>query len=238
MKNGLKSGSENPRAFYVLSVFSMAYLVIMLFDSIMTNRYVGTDTLYVLGGTLSSPLLFILDGLITELFRRKMAVFIIIFVFVFQTIFSVLTYLVSAKAPYPSFFHAYKDYYDILGPSLLWINFSGLFAYLVANILNSYLVMEFKILAKGRFFWVRSIGASFMAEIIYTAIAVTLMEMNRISTDGVFKIIAASFCIKVLYTMVLAYPADRLINKLKSFTGLDPYDKPKSLWVSNRMKGL
>lgn len=179
MKSGLKSGSESPKAFYVLSVFSMAYLVIMLFDSIMINRYMGADTLYVLGGTLSSPLLFILDGLITELFRRKMAVFIIIFVFVFQTIFSVLTYLVSAKAPYPSFFHAYKDYDDILGPSLLWANFSGLFAYL-----------------------------------------------------------AASFCIKVLYTMLLAYPVDRLINKLKSFTGLDPYDKPKSLWVSNRMKGL
>lgn len=230
--------TENIKIFYVLSVFSMAYLVIMLFDSIMTNRYVGTDALYVLGGTLSSPLLFILDGLITELFRRKMAVFIIIAVFLFQTVFSFFSCLISAKAPFPSFFHSYAAYYEILGPSLLWINFSGLIAYLAANILNSYLIMEFKILAKGKFFWIRSIGASFIAEITYTAIAVTLMEMNRLSAGGVFKIILASFCIKVLYTIILSYPADRLINKLKVFTGLDPYDKPKLLWLSNRMKNL
>ena len=78
----------------------------------------------------------------------------------------------------------------------------------------------------------------FSAEITYTAIAVTLMEINRLSTGGISKVIIISFCIKVLYTAILAFPADKLITRLKVFTGLDPYDKPTLFWVSKRLKNL
>jgi queuosine precursor transporter len=217
---------ENPYAYITLTVLSMFYMSIMLCNAILTNRYIGSDTLFVLGGTFTSPLIFILDDIITEIYGYRVARAVIIIGFVAQTFFVLICQL-ALMAPHPLFFTEQSSYAYVLGLSLLRINISGFIAYIAANLINSYILSRWKVLLKGRYFWLRSLGSSSFAEAIYSFIAIIMMEMASIPLHSILKVVMISFLIKVAYSMVFAWPMDYLVNYLKKFTGIDVYDFPK-----------
>ena len=62
---------SNPSGYKVLLCLGMLYLSILLCNIILTNRYVGIDQLYILGGTLTSPFTFILDDIVAEIYGYK-----------------------------------------------------------------------------------------------------------------------------------------------------------------------
>jgi len=221
------SSAASANSYKILIILSMFYMSIMLCNAILTNRYVGTDVFFILGGTLTSPFLFVLDGIIAEIYGYKITRTLILVGFLAQTFF-VSVCLVITVAPAPSFFSSEtKQIYSLLlGPSLSWINISGFFAYFIANLSNSYMITRWKILLKGRYFWLRSTGSSIFAEALYSFIAILMMEFQRISLNNVFKIVLISFLIKVSYSLIFAGPATLIIQYIKRKTGLDTYDLP------------
>ena len=104
---------------------------------------------------------------------------------------------------------------------------SGFIAYIVANLANSYILSRWKVLLKGRYFWLRSLGASTISEALYSLIAILMMEIGSIPNNKILKVVAISFSIKAFYSIVLAAPANILVNYLKNLTGMDVYDFPK-----------
>ena len=217
---------DNPYAYNILIFISMFYMSIMLCNAILTNRYIGSDLLFVLGGTFTSPLVFVLDDIITEIYGYRITQSVILTGFIAQTLFVVICQLVLL-APHPLFFKEQAAYNYVLGFSLLRINISGFVAYIVANLANSYILSRWKVLLKGRYFWLRSLGASTISEALYSLIAILMMEIGSIPNNRILKVVAISFSIKVLYSIVLAGPANLLVNHLKRITGMDVYDFQK-----------
>lgn len=224
------------RAMYVLIVLSILYITILLFDTIMTNRYIGNTSFYILGGTLTSPIIFLLDDIITEIYGYKSTFFLIFFAFFSQTLFSLFSYFVVnmphpgiiARSSYAEMNHHIAYYYDsyklILGQSLLRMDLGGFLAYSIANIFNSKVISRWKVLVKGRIFWIRSLTSSAVAEILYTSIAILIMELRSIPLTGVFKIIVISYTIKMMFNLTSSYPGQLLTNYLKKYTNLDVFD--------------
>lgn len=217
---------ENPHGYKVLIFISMIYMSIMLCNAILTNRYIGSDVLFVLGGTFTSPFVFILDDIIAEIYGYKITRAVILTGFIAQTIFVIICLLVI-NAPHPSFFTNQEAYTSVLGLSLLRINISGFIAYIVANLANSYILTRWKVLLKGRYFWLRSVGSSTISEALYSLIAILMMELASIPLKSILQVAAVSFSIKVLYSILFAGPANLLVNYLKKITGIDVYDFPK-----------
>src|SRR3990167_205501 len=142
---------DNPYGYKVLIVISMLYMSIMLCNAILTNRYIGSDALFVLGGTFTSPFVFILDDIIAEIYGYKITQSVILAGFMAQIIFVIICQL-ALMAPHPSFFTEQESYNYVLGLSLLRISISGFLAYIIANLANSYILCRRKILLKGRYF--------------------------------------------------------------------------------------
>ena len=229
-----KSVIDNPLGYKFLVIVSMLYMSIMLCNAILTNRYIGMDTLFVLGGTFTSPFIFLMDGVIAEIYGYKIAQCIIFSGFFSQIIFTVVCQAVVV-APYPSFFTEKSAYSYILGVSLLRIGISGFTAYIVANLLNSYIISKWKVLLKGRYFWLRSFCSSAFTEAVYSCIAIFMMELNAIPLHKVMKLIIISYLIKALYSLVFALPASFFVTYIKKATGIDVYDLPKKFTPSNRL---
>lgn len=204
----------------------MIYMSIMLCNAILTNRYIGTDALFVLGGTLTSPFVFILDDIIAEIYGYKITQSVILSGFTAQTLFVLICQFV-VTAPYPSAFKEYIAYHHILGPSLLRIDISGFAAYIIANLINSYIITRWKILLKGRYFWLRSLGSSTFSEALYSFLAIVMMELQSIPMKDILKVVAISYAIKAAYSILLAFPAHLAVNAVKKMTGIDVYDFPK-----------
>jgi queuosine precursor transporter len=214
---------DKPKGYRVLLIISMFYMSIMLCNAILTNRYIGTDALFVLGGTFTSPLVFILDDIIAEIYGYRITQSVILTGYIAQTFFALVCAVVLIT-PSPSFFQEQHAYATILGNSLLWIDLSGFFAYITANLLNTYILTRWKVLLKGRKFWLRSIGSSIFSEAFYSFLAILIMEFKSVSLDNIFKIVALSFGIKVIYCLIFAFPGNFLVAKLKKITGIDVYD--------------
>ena len=216
---------ENPYEYKVLIIISMIYMSIMLCNAILTNRYIGSDVLFVLGGTFTSPLVFVLDDIIAEIYGYKITRSLILAGFLAQTLFVVIC-LFAINAPHPSFFKEQTAYTTVLGWSLLRINISGFFAYIVANLANSYILTRWKVLLKGRYFWLRSLGSSTISEALYSLIAILMMEIASLPLKSILQVMTISFSIKAIYSIVLAGPANMLVHYLKKLTGIDVYDFP------------
>lgn len=216
----------NQAGYKFLVIFSMFYMSIMLFNAITTNRYIGTDMLFVLGGTFTSPLIFVLDDIIAEIYGYKTARSVIIYGFIAQILFAIVSIAVIA-APHPEFFNKNDHYSTILGHSLFQITVSGFFAYIIANLINSYIITRWKVLVKGKMFWLRSIGSSAFSEILYSFIAILAMQFGSIPMSDILKVALLSCTIKIAYSVVLAFPANLLTNHVKKVTGIDVYDVPK-----------
>lgn len=218
---------SNATGFKFLVCLSMLYMSIMLFNAVLTNRYLGTDTLYVLGGTLTSPFIFILDDIIAEIYGYKITQTVIIAGFAAQTLFSILCLLVLA-APHPSFFTNQAAYSSILGMTLFRINLSGFAANLIANLMNSYIISRWKVLLKGKKFWLRSLGSSTIAEAFYSFLAIMMMEFKSIPFHDILRVVLLSYLIKASYSAIFAFPANSIVNWMKRKTGIDVYDFPKN----------
>lgn len=210
-------------SYYFLILISMIYMSIMLCNAILTNRYIGKEIWFVLGGSFTSPLIFILDDIIAEIYGYKITQNMIFSGYLAQTVFVLICQLVMLS-PHPSFFKQGPAYVHILGPSLLRIHLSGFISYMIANLVNSYILTRWKILLKGRRFWLRSLGASLFSEALYSFLAILMMELQSIPFHTIFKVIAMSYLIKAFYSATFAGPANVLVNYIKKKTGVDVYD--------------
>lgn len=222
-------------AYSYLIFLCMPYMGIMLCNSILTNRYVGGDDLFILGGTLTSPFVFIMDNIIAEIYGFQIARNVIFIGYLTQLSIS-LIFLMIVSLPYPHIFNDYEAYRHILGWQMFRIITSGFFAYISANLLNSYLISRWKVLVKGRYFLLRSIGASSVAEALYTLIAVFIMEISMLSYGSILHVTCLSFSIKLLYSLIFAVPSSLLVRHIKHKTGMDVYDFPASLTPFNYIK--
>lgn len=208
-----------------LIIFSMVYMMIMICNGILTNRYVSlTEHIFILGGTLTSPLTFILGDMIAEIFGYKVAKRIIWSGFASLMLFALICRFI-VRAPYPDFFQNFYPYYFVLD-QLLYIVVSSFLSFMISGLINIYIITKWKILLRGRYFWLRSLGASTIAEALYSAIAILLMEVGSISLSNIWKVILVSYSIKVTYSIILAIPSNLLVNYIKHVTKIDIYDYP------------
>lgn len=219
----MKSTINDPTAYKFLALISMIYMSIILCNAILTNRYIGSNSLFVLGGTFTSPFIFLLNDIIAEIYGYKITRSVILSGFFAQLIFVCICQMVLI-APYPKFFNAQTAYSHVLGGSLLWISISGFSAYIIANLLNSYTITKWKILLQGRYFWLRSVGSSAIAEALYSLIAIFLMELQFVPMKGILKIVILSYIIKVIYNIIFSFPAQIFVSYIKKLTRTDVYD--------------
>ena len=97
-------------------------------------------------------------------------------------------------------------------------------AFIIAGLVNAYVLTKWKIILHGRYFWLRSLGSSTLAEALYSAIAIVMMEFSSIPFNAILKVILVSYTIKVIYSIVFAGPANILVNFIKKTAHIDVYD--------------
>lgn len=135
----ISQASNSLSAYKYLVFFSMLYMSIMVCNAILTNRYISlSKDVFVLGGTLTSPLIFILGDIVAEIFGYKVAKQMIWCGFGCQAIFAIICEL-AVRAPYPIFFKDYYAYSFVFG-QLLYIVMSSFIAFIISGLINIHII--------------------------------------------------------------------------------------------------
>lgn len=205
-----------------LIFLTMIYLTVMLCSGVLTHRIIQLGSFYTMAGTLVAPLWFTLSDIIAEIYGYRIARKIVWFGFGCQAMFAIACYAII-QIPSPEFINNQIAYSTVLG-SMLQTCISAFVAYIIAGFINIYLISRWKILWNGRFFWLRSLGSSTISELIFTVIAVSLIQYDKLPLSKIITIIAVSYSLKIIYAVILAAPANYISLMIKKADEIDVYD--------------
>jgi len=187
-----------------LHVFSMTFLMFMLCDSVFTYKFVAMPFGYAEACVFVIPFWFIIGDIIAEVYGQKASRNILLSAFAIEIVFAFFSYFL-VHLPSPSFWKNEFSYELILG-HLPRIIFSSALAVLISGYLNIYFIVKWKKLLHGRYFWLRSIGASWISEGVYSFIAVYFILYGVVPFHAILIAILWSYLSKIILTIILSAP--------------------------------
>ena len=213
---------QDKTGFRYLYVLAMLFLTVMLCDAVTVYKLVDMPFGYTSACAYVFPLWFVLSDIITEVYGQRIARRILWSAFFCEIVFSLACYFL-VKLDSPAFWQ-YQDAFELILGHLPRIIFSSSVAILVSGYLNIYFISKWKIMLRGKYFWLRSIGSSWIGEFFYTFISIFFMMYGMLTFKGLMTAIAWSYLIKAVCTVILAFPANVVATFLKIKEGTDVYD--------------
>jgi uncharacterized integral membrane protein (TIGR00697 family) len=167
------------------------------------------------------PISYIFGDILTEVYGYRQARKVIWLGFLCNLI-AVLAFWVAGRIP--ALDSGVQNAYErILGytPRLLVASFS---AYLVGEFANSYVLAKMKIMTKGRFLWVRTIGSTIVGEGLDATVFIIIAFGGTLSWPLILGIILTHWLVKTGYEVVATPFTYMVVNYLKRKERIDTYD--------------
>lgn len=193
----------------------MLSMAIVLCKGVFSYRIVEIHGYVLQAGQLIAPLWFLVSDMIAELYGYSVAKQTIIAGFVCQILFT-LAVMFLINLPYPEASHTAFEAYRFVFGDLWRVDVAVLTAFLLAGFINIRLITKWKKLLNSKYFWLRSIGASGVSELIFSFIATFLIQYGKQEFTIILQMVCVSFLLKIIYSLVLAGPANVIVFLLKN----------------------
>lgn len=219
---------------YLMSI-AMIYLTIDLASAALAYKFVKIGNLFFSAETLIFPLTYTITDIIAEVYGYKIARNLIWQVLFGDFLFSLLTCLL-VKIPSPTV--EIQHIYDFVFSDLLRGSAAEILGVLCGIFANIYAISKLKILTKGKFFWLRSIGSSTIGEAVLVIIAMPILFLGKTSTGDLLSLMVFSYLYKIVFSIAAAYPATIIVRALTKSERVDAYDynvdfNPFSIFKTN-----
>lgn len=174
------------------------------------------------GGTLLFPLSYIFGDVLTEVYGYKHARKVIWTGFGAAILMSLVLWVVQVLPPAPDWPNQ-QAYESLLGfmPRII---VASLVAYFAGAFSNAFFMSRVKILTKGRFLWVRTIGSTIIGEGIDTSIFCVIAFYGIFPNELLVSIIISNYIFKTGVEVVFTPFTYMIVNFLKKEEGVDVYD--------------
>lgn len=197
---------------YVLLI-SMVYMSLFLASLTVGYRFVAFGNQLYCGSVFIFPLLFNISDVVAELYGRKLAENLTWFTLICEGLF-VLTTNIVIKMPHPITWHHQADYNYIVG-SYPRILVADVVAITTSFYVNVRLISQWKALWQGKFFFLRSIGATAIGEAVFTIITNFIAFSAVVANFDIMKIVIFDYLFKFIYSLIAAYPLSILVAFMK-----------------------
>ena len=168
------------------------------------------------------PLSYIFGDVLTEVYGYSQARRVIWLGFFCNLLLVAAIWLVGILPPSP-IFEAQAAYDRILGSTPRFLLASFL-AYLAGEFFNSYIMAKMKLLTKGRWLWMRTIGSTVAGEGVDTVIVLGISFAGVLPPEVIMGMVFWHWLLKTAYE-ALATPLTYLaVGYLKKAEKLDTYD--------------
>ncbi len=180
------------------------------------------------GGTILFPLSYVLGDVLTEVYGFRKARRVIWTGFGMLGLTSLVFFAIQhlpGEVTWQSY--AGQDAYNAIlgGVSSGGIMLASLTGYLAGSFTNSVILARMKVLTRGRFLWMRTIGSTLAGEAVDTAIFVTVATLTGVFTWDIFlTLILTNYIFKVLFEAVLTPVTYQVVNRLKKAEHEDFFD--------------
>ncbi|MSP52966.1 MAG: VUT family protein [Gammaproteobacteria bacterium] len=171
-------------------------------------------------GMIALPFALITMDIIAEIYGYYMARKILWISLIAQCVFC-LAISFLAYLPDPNEFNSattwdsYKQVFGIM-PRVYFAYLIGMY---IGTSLNSKLISKWKVLLKGKSFWLRSIAASAIGDGIFLGITTLLNGLYQYPLPQLLKFAAANYLVEIILLIILAPIANIIANYIKYKNG-------------------
>lgn len=204
-----------------LILIVMLYMAVDLSSMVFAYKIIEIGPVIGAASSLIFPLTYSIMDIIAEVYGYQTARKIVWFAFFCDFIFALLVYFIS-QIPSQKNFET-QAYLLVLG-NLLRAVFAQTVGVLAGSFMNIYLISRWKVMTKGRYFWLRSIGSSTIGEAIMLVISVVIALAGILSPAKIMKLIFYAYMYKIIFAIVLAPFISLVAAILKTQTGINNDD--------------
>lgn len=214
--------STGPLQYKAFSLLSMIYITIVLAADVLIYKIATFGSLTITVGSLITPFWFVITDIIAEVYGYQLTRRLIWSSIVCSVLFTLVCSMLI-QLPSPSFWQYQAAYDQVLGklPRVLLGCIAGI---IIGAFANTYLITKWKILVRGKYFWLRSVGSSAIGQLTFTAVTILFDLLGVIPFNKVLQLISISFTIKLIVTALVALPSTFFVAYLKWLENIDIYD--------------
>ena len=206
-----------------LLLMAMLYMSFMLADQVMMYRFVQVGPFFLTAGVFIMPLYYFFGDLITEVYGYQISKQLIWGMVICCIVFAGLIAILN-DLPVPLWWHGRIDYTTVLG-RLLRSSIGGAAVAVVAgSFVNAYIISKWKILVKGKYFVLRSIGSSAFGEAVQMVLGCLLIFLGTMPLRKLMILMVELYVVQIGLAMVIACVGTYFVNALKITEGINTYD--------------
>ena len=201
---------------------AMIYMTVSLAADVVAFKFENFFGFVESGATIIFPFTYVLGDVMCEVYGWKITMRIVWLALVCEGLFAVLITIIIHMPTYG--IGDYQDQYaNVLGN--LWIFvLGGIISNAIAGLLNIYFMSRWKILARGRVFWFRSILATCISEFILIIVTVLIAFLPYIQFKMTMQVFIDAYILEIIYAILFVIPAKLLVNFLRQKEQIDAYD--------------
>lgn len=205
-----------------ISFLAMLHITLIICSAILSRKTVNFWFIETTAAALIFPIWFSLCDIIAEIYGYAMSRRIFWCSFFVSIIFGALIYI-GVLLPTPENWIHETAYSYIVAyiPRCLASYFVAL---LLAGFINTYVLTKWKIITRGKLFWMRSFFSSAFGQVLFSIVATAIMFIGLIPLKEVLILTFWSSFFKIIYSAVLVFPANLFVNYLKIKEDSDVFD--------------
>jgi uncharacterized integral membrane protein (TIGR00697 family) len=209
-----------------LMYFVAAFIAFYIVQEVLFNRLISIGNGYITGGTFiyfTSPLII---DVVAEVYGYQVAKRLI-WCGLFSLLFLAGSIYFVFKMPYPTFWSSTILAYHTALNSVVRACLVSTVTIFIGERINSYLIVKWKIMTRGKYFWLRSLGSSVIGDSAHVILSILGVFFGRLP-NNVFNLfthnILEELVIMVLFTAIGAVPASILVKLVSKAEGIDRFD--------------
>ena len=214
--------SSRGMGYRYLNLVTAVFVTCLIIANIIAVKIVDIGGIIVPAAVIIFPISYIFGDILTEVYGYARSRQVIWIGFACNAL-AVLAIWIGQILPPAGFWNGQEAYTRILGytPRLLGASF---IAYLVGEFLNSFVLARMKLLTKGRWLWVRTIGSTLIGQGADSLVFITLAFVGTMAGGQLVRVIVTQWLFKCVYEAIATPVTYVIVNYLKRAEREDYYD--------------
>ena len=214
--------TRDKKHFKFLLLLTMIYILAIVTPAVVAYKLVEIGPILTNAGTYVFPISYLCGDLLTEVYGYDVARTLIWSALPCSLCYGLLV-VGLIHLPSPSFWHFQADYQEVLGRAFRLL-LGGSVGILAGSFCNSYAIAKWKIFLKGKYFWLRSIGSTLIGDLIELIIVTGVAYVGQFPFHMIIRMTVTVYLLRIVYAVVMAYPAQLIANFLKRSEKTDVFD--------------
>lgn len=219
MNNDIQISINNTVGSKYLPIISMISISFLITAMIFTYHIIEFGPFLTPGGVIPFAITYIIAAIVTETYGYRQAKIIIFGNFICIFVFNITVHLLlKFHSPLDA---SHNEAFSLVFNQALFVMCVYSAGFLFGDLVNAFFVSKWRVLLKGRYFFIRLIGASIIGQISFSTIVIPSLYIGTVEPEMLIRQFITTIAAKILVIIGLSYPSAisvQILRRLEKLT--------------------